>query len=63
MRGTNHNDNGSQGTIVQSMNVITKLKSNAHGIIRSKANDENLSSDAKNLPLRHASSKVLKGSF
>ena len=40
-----------------------KLKLNTCGIIRSKANDENLSSDANNFPLRHASSKVLKGSF
>jgi hypothetical protein len=40
-----------------------KLKSNTHRIIRLKANDVNLSSNVKNLPLRHASSKVLKGSF
>ena len=63
MRETTNNDNGSQGTIVQSMNVIMKLKSNAYGIIQLKANDEGLSLDEKTFPLRHASSKVLKGSF
>jgi len=43
------------------MNVIMKLKLNTREIIQSKANDEDLSSNA-NL-LGHASSKVLKGSF
>jgi len=60
-RETTSNDNCSQGTIVQSVNVKMKLKTNTFGIIQLKANDENLSSDVKNLPLRLASSKVLKG--
>lgn len=37
--------------------------SNTREIIRSKSNDENLSSSANNFPLGHASSKVLKGSL
>jgi len=45
------------------MNVIMKLNLNTREIIQSKANDEDLSSNAKNLPFGHASSKVLKGSF
>lgn len=51
---------------VQQQNLrvwITKLKLNTHRIIRSKVSDVSLSSNAKNLPLKHASSKVLKGSF
>lgn len=63
MRETTNNENGPECTIVQSMNVKMKLKSNTREIIQLKANDENLSSNAKNLSLRHASSKVLKGSF
>lgn len=35
--------------------------SNTQEITRSKANDVSLSSSAKNLPLGHASSKVLEG--
>lgn len=62
MRETTNNDNGPQGITVQSMNVSMKLRSNTHGITRSKANNEDLSSAAKNWPLRHANSKVLKGS-
>ena len=63
MRETTNNDNASQGTRVQFMNVIMKLKSNTRGIIQSKANDVKLLLNVKNLPLRHAISKVLKGSF
>ncbi len=37
--------------------------SNTREITQSKANDVNLSSSAKNLPLGHASSKVLEGSL
>ena len=40
-----------------------ELNLNILEITRSKANDENLSSNAKNLPLRHASSKVPEGSL
>lgn len=32
MRETMSNDNGPQGTIVHSMNVIIKFRSNTHGI-------------------------------
>ena len=45
------------------MNVIINLRSNTRGITSLKANDEDLSSDVKNSRLRHACSKVLKGSF
>ena len=37
--------------------------SNTREITQSKANDVSLSSSAKNLPLGHASSKVLEGSL
>jgi len=63
MRETTNNENGSQGTTIQSMNAIMKLMSNTHGITQSKAIDEDLSSNVKNWPLSHAISKVLKGSF
>ncbi len=43
--------------------LIEELKLNTREITRSKANDVNLSSSAKNLPLGHASSKVLEGSL
>ena len=39
------------------------LESNTCEITRSKANGENLSSNATNLPLIHAISRVLEGSF
>lgn len=62
MRETTNNDNGSDGTTIQSMKVIMKLRLNTRGITQSKANNEDLSSNAMKWPLRHASSKVLKGS-
>jgi len=58
-----HNENVPQGITVQSMNVIMKLRSNTHGITRSKANREDMLSDVKSLQLRNGSYKVLKGSF
>ena len=58
-RGTTNNDNGPQGTIGTIRDVwINELVSNTHGIIRSKVNDANLTSNTKNLPLRHAGSKA-----
>ena len=61
-RGTTNNDNGSQGTIGTIYGMrINELVSNTRIITRSEANDENLTSNAKNLPLRHAGSKVPKG--
>jgi len=63
MRETTNNDNGSQGTTIQYVNVIMELKLNTRGVIQSKAKDKDLLLDAKNLPLRHESSKVVKGSF
>ena len=62
-RGTTNNDNGPQGTIGTIRDVwINELVSNTHGIIRSKVNDANLTSNTKNLPLRHAGSKAPEGS-
>jgi len=63
MRETTNNDNGFQCTTIKSVNVKMKLKLNTCGIIQSKVNDGNLSSNAKNFPLRHAISKVLKREF
>ena len=40
-----------------------ELNSNTRDFTRSKASDVSLSSSAKNLPLGHASSKVLEGSL
>jgi len=63
-RGTTNNDNGPQGTIDTIYGVrMSELASNTRRIIRSEENDENLSSNMKNLPLRHASSKALEGSL
>jgi len=39
------------------------VKSNTHEVTRSKANYDNLLSSVNNLPLGHASSKVLEGSL
>lgn len=50
MREANNNDNGSQGTTIESVNVKMELKLNTCGITQSNANDEDLSLDAKNLP-------------
>ena len=63
-RETTNNDNVSQdtGSTIHRM-WIEELMSNNCEITRSKANDENLWLDEKNLPLRHESFKVLKGSF
>ena len=44
-------------------NLIMKLKLDTRGITRSKANNEDMSSDAKNWPLGHTKSMVLIGSF
>ena len=64
MRETTNNENGLEGTTSKIHGIcIDELKSNTHEITRSKANDVNLLSSAKNLPLRHASSKVLEGSL
>ena len=64
VRGTTNNDNGPQGTIGTIYGVrISELASNTRRIIRSKANDENLTSNTKNLPLKHAGSKALEGSL
>ena len=61
VRETTTNDNGSQGTPSRIYEVwISDMKLNTHRIIWSKANDENHSSKARNLPLRHAVFKVLK---
>jgi len=58
-RGTTNNDNGPQGTIGTIYGVrISELSSNTCRIIWSEANDENLTSNTKNLPLRHAGSKA-----
>ena len=63
-RETTNNENGPQGTIKTIHGMwIEELKSNIREITRSNANDVNLSSSAKNLPLGHASSKVLEGSL
>ena len=63
-RGTTNNDNGPQGTIGTIYGVrISDLKSNTRRIIRSEANNENLASNTKNLPLRHAGSKAPEGSL
>jgi len=63
-RGTTNNDNGPQGTIGTMYDVrISELASNTRRIIRSEANDENLASNAKNLPLKHAGSKAPEGSL
>ena len=63
-RGTTNNDNGPQGTIGTIYGMwISELVSNTRRITRSEANDENLMSNAKNLPLRHAGSKVPEGSL
>ena len=62
-RETTNDGDGSQGTTVQSVKVIMNLRLNTHGIIQSKATNEELLLDAKNWPLRHVNSKVLKGSF
>ena len=56
-RGTTNNDNGPQGTIGTIYGMwISELPSNTHRITRSEANDENLTSNATNLP--YAGSKV-----
>ena len=63
-RGTTNDDNGPQGTIGTIYGVwISDLMSNTRRIIRSEANDENLVSNTKNLPLRHAGSKAPEGSL
>ena len=63
-RETTNNDNGPQGTTGTIYGVrINELTSNTRRIIRSEANDVNLSSNATNLPLRHAGSKVPEGSL
>ena len=63
-RGTTNNDNGPQGTIGTIRGVwINELVSNTRRIIRSEANDEDLASNTKNLPLRHAGPKAPEGSF
>ena len=64
MSETTNNENGPQGTIITIHEMrIQELKLNTHENTRSKANDVNLSSSAKNLPLGHGSSKVLEGSL
>ena len=61
-RETTNNENGSQGTTGTIYGVrINELTSNTRRITRSEANDVNLSSNATNLPLRHAGSKVPYG--
>ena len=63
-RGTTNNDNGPQGTIGTIYGVwISEPVSNTRRVIRSEANDKNLTSNTKNLPLRHAGSKALAGSL
>lgn len=63
-RGTTNNENGPQGTLGTIYGMrISDLTSNTHRIIRSEANDENLTSNTKNLPLRHAGSKAPEGSL
>ena len=63
-RGTTNNDNGPQGTIGTIYGMrISDLTLNIRRIIRSEANDENLTSNATNLPLRHAGSKAPEGSL
>ena len=42
---------------------MNDLHSNTHRIIRSKVNNENLSSKVRNLPLGHADPKVLIGFY
>ena len=64
VRETTNNDNCPQGTISTIHRIwIEELKSSICEITRSKANDVNLSSSAKNFALGHASSKVLEGSL
>lgn len=61
-RGTTNNDNGPQGTIGTIYDVWKdELMSNTRRVIRSEANGENLASNTKNLPLRHAGAKVPEG--
>ena len=61
-RGTTNNDNGPQGTTGTIYGVwINELASNTRRITRSEVNDVNLTSNATNLPLRHAGSKVPSG--
>ena len=63
-RGTTNNDNGPQGTTGTIYGVwISEPTLNTHRIIRSEANDENLASNVKNLPLRHVGSKAPKGNL
>lgn len=63
-RETTNNDNGSQGTSSTIHRMwIKELMSNTCEITWSKANDVNLSSSVKNLPLGHANSKVLEGTL
>ena len=64
MRGITDNDDDPQGTAVQ---FAWCEKGTWHRtpckIFRLKANDVNLSPEVRNLPLRHANFKVLKGLF
>ena len=63
-RGTTNNENGPQGTIGTIYGMwISETALNTRRIIRSEANDENLASNTKNLPLRHVGSKAPIGSL
>ena len=63
-RGTTNNDDGPQGTTGTIYGMwINEMASNTCRITRSEANDENLASNAHNLPLRHAGSKAPEGSL
>ena len=64
VRGTTNNDNGPQGTLGTIYDMwISELASNTRRVTWLEANDENLTSNAKNLSLRHAGSKVPEGSL
>ena len=63
-RGATNDDDGPQGTIGTIHGMwMNESMSNTRGIIRSEVNNENLMSNTKNLPLRHAGPKVPEGSL